>query len=118
MLEWSLRWGKHEAHLLELAEDGREIAALEDKPTLSPIQEAAYDAYWLASPGRVLGFGAVGGIPSSDVIAVARVWGLEPEWFLRVVRAMDVIYCDHVNSGRRDDPAPPKKTARKPARRR
>jgi hypothetical protein len=96
-MEWQLKHGKNEEYLREIADRGRDIKVLDDKPALNDLQLGAFDSFFLLSPGRPLGYGCCGGIPTTDIILMAATRGFDPEWFLRVVRAMDSAYLEHVN---------------------
>lgn len=79
---------------MDLAEEGRSIAALDDKPELSPLVQAAVDLFWLLSGGRPVGF-AVGPIPTADILLSAQAFGLPPDWFLYLCRVMDNEFLKH-----------------------
>lgn len=95
-MEWKLKWGKDEDFLRDLEADGREVRALEERPELSDVQHCAFHLFWQLSPGRPLGFGAVGGITTVDIIAGAEAYGLPPDYALRMIRGMDAVYLDHL----------------------
>lgn len=107
-MEWQLTWGENEAYLRDLQADGTRIEALEHKPELSIHQSQAFEAFWLISPGRPIGFGAAGGITTSDILAMADMAGFEPSWFLRVVRAMDRVYLEAANQPAKHGNRPPR----------
>lgn len=70
------------------------MPALERKPVLNWLQAEALNGFWLMSAGRPVGFNGPLGIPAADIVLTAQALGLDPGWYLRVVRAMDSAYLD------------------------
>jgi hypothetical protein len=91
---WTLRWGESEEHLNSLAEEGRHIQALADKPEVDGLVAEAVNLFWLLSGGRPVGFGP-GPIPTTDILLGADAFGLPADWFLFVCRVMDNEFLTH-----------------------
>lgn len=97
-IEWLLRYGEAAEYLIELAEDGRDVPALNDRPELTPAQAAAVEAFWMMNPARPVAVGMGGAIPLglavTEIVATARVYGFPEDWFLTVARAADRAYME------------------------
>lgn len=93
--------GQSEEYLLEKLADGFPVPALDAKPSLEPLQQRAVEAFWLMNPGRpVAGMGVPTGLPVSDIVTTAVLMGLPAEWLLRVTRAAESVYLDHLAESR------------------
>lgn len=89
-----MQWGEHLPFLLQKAEDDGEVPeALANQPELSELLSPYLEAFFTLSAARPVGM-APGGIPASEIVVVAELYGL-PAWeCLYLCRAMDGLYLD------------------------
>ncbi len=80
-----------------IEEDGYLAPALEAEPQLEPRQAALLDAFFILCPDRPLGMGGVGAIPTTAILAMAKLMEEEPWPFLVLCRALDGVYLRRVN---------------------
>lgn len=90
-LSWILKHGEDAEYLEEIAEETGDIPQpLLDRPELPGHLRPTLEAFLLLNDSRPQGFGTIGGITTTDILAMAAE--VEPNdtlRFLRVIRAMD-----------------------------
>jgi len=75
---------------------GVEPAPLAEKPVLDEFQADLLQLFWLLSESRPVGFGSASGITTVDILMAANCYGYEPTAFLRVIRALDRVFLQHL----------------------
>lgn len=94
-MRWELKWSDSREYLedREAEELDFEAPALRSRPKLPPDLAAYVEAFFILSPGRSAGMGAVSGIPFADIEAYLRVFPCwNPARFVRYMRACDAEY--------------------------
>ena len=115
-MRWHLRFGDSFDYLLEIERDtGVTPEPLQSLPSVPPHLSLTWETFLLLSRSRPLGFGAIGGISTADIMAVAPCVAPEnPVSFLRVIRAMDAIILEDFERASREQS---KKKSKQPGRR-
>ncbi len=84
---------------MDLEAAGRSVPALDAQPQLTILQAQAVEAFWAMNPARPVAVGMDGGVPLglpvTEILATAMIYGFDPAWFLQVARAADRAYLDH-----------------------
>lgn len=97
MLQWHLRHGKHLEWFFSLEENGTQVRALDDMPTLYPDLAGSWKAFWDLSGSRSVGL-AIGPIPFSEIAAYCTFYGITGESANRLIRhvqILDMTFLEH-----------------------
>lgn len=65
---------------------------------LSPTEQDTLNHYHLLAASRPIGMGAISGITTTDILNLARSAGFREAWFLRVIRQLDGVFLEHVQT--------------------
>lgn len=104
-MTWQLTWGKtgRVDFLKKLSEAGTHVPALANRPNLSQWVIEYFNAFNLLSESRnITASGYVCPIPLTEIAAYLSMFPVggmdEREYFIMMIRTLDSVYLEHVNS--------------------
>ena len=104
---WDLEFGSKLKWLLELAESGQHVKALETKPVLYADLIMDYEAFIILNASRSIGM-SEGSIPLSEIYAYMQIFEIDDysqrKLFLKRIRFLDRVYLEfvHESNAKRD----------------